>query len=123
MSIYGMPVLTIARIAHEMNRAYCAAIGDHSQVSWDECPDWQKSSAIDGVEHLLRHPNAGPEGSHMNWMIHKQKEGWTWGPCKDPEKKQHPCMVPYLNLPPEQRIKDTIFHTIVRELQAVGLEA
>lgn len=44
----------IAQIVHEANRAYCATIGDFSQAKWDEAPDWQKASAIDGVAANLR---------------------------------------------------------------------
>lgn len=45
----------IAKVCHEANRAYCAGIGDHSQKSWEESPDWQRTSAINGVKfHALR---------------------------------------------------------------------
>lgn len=33
-----------------------------------------------------------------------------------PEKKQHPCMVPYAELPPEQKAKDSIFVGVVRAM-------
>ena len=46
-------------------------------------------------------------------MMQKTAEGWSWGPVKDPERKQHPCMVPYDQLPQEQRAKDYIFRAIV----------
>ena len=49
-------------------------------------------------------------------MRQKEEEGWTWGPVKDPEKKQHPCMVPFDQLPREQQAKDFIFRSIVRAL-------
>ena len=26
----------VARVAHEVNRAYCAALGDASQLQWEE---------------------------------------------------------------------------------------
>jgi len=35
---------------------------------------------------------------------------------KDPEKKQHPCFVPYDELPIQQRRKDALFVSIVRAL-------
>jgi hypothetical protein len=38
-----------ARAAHEANRAYCGALGDWSQPSWDAAPQWQKDSARNGV--------------------------------------------------------------------------
>src|SRR5438105_262770 len=33
-----------ARAAHEVNRAYCLALGDASQVAWEDAPEWQRSS-------------------------------------------------------------------------------
>jgi len=45
--------------------------------------------------------NAGPEKSHESWMKVKEIDGWKWGPVKDPEKKEHPCMVPFSELPKE----------------------
>lgn len=105
-----------ARAAHEANRAYCIAIGDNSQPSWDEAPDWQKSSARNGVRGAL--DGATPEQSHESWFAEKYAAGWAWGERKDPERKLHPCMVPYKDLPPEQRAKDDIFIAVVRAVGA-----
>lgn len=98
-----------ARMAHEMNRAYCMAIGDDSQPLWEEAPAWQRESAIAGVLAKLADPTMTPEGSHEGWLKHKQEDGWVWGPVKDPAKKEHPCMVPYDQLPQEQKVKDYLF--------------
>jgi hypothetical protein len=35
---------------------------------------------------------------------------------KDPEKKEHPCFVPYESLPAEQQAKDHLFKGIVAAL-------
>lgn len=51
----------IAKICHEANRAYCQALGDNSQVPWGEAPDWQKQSAVKGVEFHLSNPEAPPQ--------------------------------------------------------------
>lgn len=110
-----------ARAAHEANRAYCLALGDESQSSWDEAPDWQKSSARNGVLGVLQ--GNGPEESHIGWLAEKKQDGWKYGPVKDPSKKEHPCFVPYSELPPEQRKKDDIFVAVVRAVaRASGLD-
>jgi hypothetical protein len=108
-----MEVEDIARIAHEVNRAYCEAVADPSQLPWDEAPQWQKDSAVKGVRAALDNPSMTPEGSHKGWMAHKKADGWVYGPRKDPEKKQHPCMVPYDQLPLQQRVKDHLFLAVV----------
>ncbi|WP_110933262.1 RyR domain-containing protein [Paenibacillus bouchesdurhonensis] len=102
----------IARICHEVNRAYCSSIGDASQPSWEDAPEWQRDSAVNGVEFHLNNDTT-PEQSHENWMKEKVDSGWVYGSVKDPEKKEHPCMVPYDQLPLEQRTKDYLFKAIV----------
>lgn len=103
----------IARIAHEVNRAYCTAIGDASQVAWADAPEWQRASAIKGVEFHLANENASPSASHDSWLEEKRQTGWKYGPVKDADKKEHPCFVEYDELPLEQRIKDYLFKAVV----------
>lgn len=103
----------IARATHEVNRAYCLLLGDATHLPWDTAPEWQKSSARSGVIGVAVN-NYTPEQSHDSWSQHKLAEGWKYGPVKDPEKKEHPCLVPYAQLPEEQRIKDHLFTTTVK---------
>lgn len=102
----------IAKICHETNRAYCETIGDYSQPSWEEAPQWQRDSAVNGVKLHLE-GDVTPEQSHENWMKEKEADGWKYGEVKDPEKKLHPCMVPYSELPITQRRKDLLFKAVV----------
>jgi RyR domain len=111
-------IVGLARVAHEANRVYCQMHGDDSQASWETAPRWQKESAYEGIEGVLR--GNTPEQSHESWLAHKAKEGWKYGPVKDPEKKEHPCFVPYAELPPVQQKKDAIFTGVVRAM-AVAL--
>lgn len=100
-----------ARAAHEVNRAYCLAIGDTSQPSWEDAPEWQRSSAINGVAGAL--DGNTPRQSHEGWLAEKKAAGWKYGPVKDPQRKQHPCFVTYDELPPEQQKKDLLFVSTV----------
>lgn len=108
----------IARVCHEVNRAYCQALGDVSQPAWEDAPEWQRTSAINGVEMHLNNPGVGASASHESWMKEKLENGWKYGPVKDPEKKEHHCLVPFDQLPPEQQAKDFIFRSIVYALVA-----
>ncbi|KKK46047.1 hypothetical protein LCGC14_3164460 [marine sediment metagenome] len=111
-----LPDEAVARVAHEVNRAYCVSIGDGSQVPWSNAPDWQRASAMEGVS-AIREGRAGtPEESHQGWCDHKRAAGWKYGPVKDPSAKTHPCLVPYDELPPEQRAKDDLFVAIVTNM-------
>lgn len=112
---------SIARVCHEVNAEYCRAIGDNTQpATWEQAPEWQRASAVKGVELHLGNPDLGPAASHEAWMKEKLADGWTYGPIKDPTKKEHPCLVPFADLPKEQQIKDWLFravvHAIAREM-------
>jgi hypothetical protein len=111
-----MDYVSIARVAHEVNRAFCKSIGDNSQVAWEDAPEWQKKSAVTGVEFIKNTPDASPSASHDSWLAEKVADGWKYGPVKDVEKKEHPCFVPYEELPTEQKSKDYIFGAVVRSL-------
>jgi hypothetical protein len=106
----------IARVAHQVNREYCKALGDMSQVPWERAPQWQRDSAIMGVKLHADNPKAGPETSHKSWMAQKAAEGWVYGLEKNPVLKTHPCMLPFDQLPVEQQAKDFIFRAIVHAL-------
>ena len=105
----------IARICHEVNRAYCSALGDSSQPEWNDAPQWQKDSAMLGVELHLSGDH-GPQASHDSWMAQKVAGGWVWGPEKKPELKEHPCIIPFAELPKEQQAKDFIFAAVVKSI-------
>lgn len=104
----------IARVCHEANRAYCLLLDDNTQQSWEQSQDWQKASAIEGVKIHLQQPWRVNDAawSHENWMEHKLKDGWRWGPKKDAEKKEHPSLLPYRMLSETEKSKDTLFSVI-----------
>jgi hypothetical protein len=103
-----------ARMAHEANRLLCIAQGDFSQPKWEDAPRWQKDSALAGASAINADPSTTPEQSHEGWLAQKTADGWKYGPVKDPAKKEHPCFVPYSELPESQRVKDSMFGLVVR---------
>lgn len=109
-----MNIIQIAELCHEANRAYCRLIGDNSQLPWADAPDWQRQSAISGVEFCRDNPEAPVFAQHQAWLKGKLADGWKYGTVKSPEKKEHPCCVPYEELPEEQKVKDTLFVSIVK---------
>ena len=110
------PLDRIARVCHEVNRAYCEALGDHSQPAWEDAPEWQRSSARMGVD-LHTMGDFGPEASHISWMRQKVEDGWVHGDVKDADAKTHPCIKPFAELPTEQQAKDFIFRAVVHALR------
>jgi hypothetical protein len=102
----------IAHVAHEANRALQIANGeDDISPTWGKAPDWQKDSAREGVRQALS--GKMPEELHESWSQQKIDDGWVYGEVKDGEKKTHPCLVPYDQLPESQRLKDYVFAGVV----------
>jgi voltage-gated potassium channel Kch len=63
-------------------------------------PDAPKFAFTDAeVEELAR-------AEHDRWWHDLVRDGWTFGPEKDPERKRHPKLVPWSELTEEDRDKD-----------------
>lgn len=111
-----MKAESIARICHEANRALQVELGDPAvSPHWEEAPDWQRESAIEGVKKTL--DGHSPSELHESWCEFKLKDGWVYGEVKDADKKTHPCLIHYDALPEEQRVKDDLFYQIVWSLE------
>lgn len=46
------------------------------------------------------------ENVHEVWAKNRMAEGWTYGPVRDDALKQHPCLVPYDELPEGEKEYD-----------------
>lgn len=43
---------------------------------------------------------------HEVWAQTRISQGWTYGPVRDDERKLHPCLVPYEDLPESEKVYD-----------------
>ena len=46
------------------------------------------------------------KNTHEVWASGRIAEGWSYGEVRDGEKKQHPCLVPYEELPESEKQYD-----------------
>jgi delta-aminolevulinic acid dehydratase/porphobilinogen synthase len=109
----------IATICHNVNKAYCEALCDESQVSWYKLPEEIKQSVRLGVKKIMLNPYIDAEEMHEEWVKDKKKNGWKLGDIKDIDKKTHPNLVSFNKLPKEEQAKDYIFISIVRQLMYI----
>ena len=117
-----MDSTAIARVCHEANRAVQLIQGDPGipiAAPWDDFPADEQAGVINGVDSARS--GATPEQLHDLWCQEKTAAGWTYGPTKDTAAKTHPCLLPYQDLPDEQRTKDRLFAAIVTAL-AIGAD-
>lgn len=57
------------------------------------------------------------ENVHETWAKGRMDQGWTYGPVRDDAKKQHPCLVPYGELPESEKAYDR--DTAIGTLKAI----
>jgi hypothetical protein len=113
--------IELAKVCHQANKAICEAYGDFSQKDWDNAEEWQKNSVIKGVEFAKNNPDAPASAQHDAWSKDKIADGWVYGTIKDTEKKTHPCLVPFSELPPQQQVKDYVFKAIVKQMSNLAI--
>ena len=61
------------------------------------------------------------KNAHERWAEQRLTEGWRYGPKRDDELKEHPCLVPYEALPESEKAYDrTIALETLRVVVAIG---
>ena len=109
----------IAEFVHETLSSWARLRGMPDYPSWADAEDWMRASTIESVEHTLNHPDAAPGAQHEQWMQQKLRDGWTFGQTKDADAKTHPMLVPFSELPDDERAKDAILIAVVNALKSV----
>jgi hypothetical protein len=71
-------------------------------------------SSIQLPEELIELAEAISKNVHEVWSQNRMDEGWTYGPVRNDEKKETPCLVPYEELPEIEKAydRDTAFNTL-----------
>ena len=63
-------------------------------------------SSTELTEELNELREAIAENAHDIWAESRIAEGWTFGPNRNDEKKETPCLVPYSQLPEGEKEYD-----------------
>lgn len=66
---------------------------------------------------ILELREALARNAHEVWAQERIAQGWTWGEKRDDEKKLHPCLVPYEDLPDSEKTYDR--NTAMETLKAI----
>lgn len=64
------------------------------------------TSSVELPADLLPLVERMAENVHDVWARNRMEQGWTYGPERDDARKQHPCLVPYGDLPEEEKHYD-----------------
>ena len=63
-----------------------------------------------------------PEAAHNSWMKSYFEMGWKYGEKRDLALKTHSDLVPYNELPKDERDKDAVFLALICIAQAIAKE-
>lgn len=109
----------IAKIIYEADRAIRSSMGQ-------EVPGWGKLEAT--LKSGWRSKVAafkGPDGitpmmRHESWMKDMTAVGWTQDAVIDHDKKTHPAICPYGDLPDQVHLLDGVFITLINTCVEIG---
>ena len=77
---------------------------------WERRDTAFRKQFVDVVaRYLVMEKLPTPEEAHDSWMESYFRMGWKYGEKRDPILKTHPDIVPYWDLPQDERDKDAIF--------------
>ena len=71
------------------------------------------NSSVAAVAFRRENPDAPHSSQHDQWAEQKRASGWSYGAVRDDAAKKHPMLIPYDELPPEERQKDALVSAIV----------
>lgn len=63
-------------------------------------------SGVELIDDLNELREAIAENAHDVWAVERQAQGWTYGLQRNDEMKLTPCMVPYSQLPENEKTFD-----------------
>lgn len=142
----------MARDAHEKDyRIYALADllqKEHKElVEWENLEETFKRANLDQVDHIdeklrriglkMRRATGKPvvfklsddqisllaEMEHGRWNVDRLLDGWTFGKDRDHKKKTRPQLIPWKDLPPEEKEKDFKFiRALPAKLASYGYE-
>lgn len=87
--------------------------------AWGETEQPWREKVLAAVDMHISHPDKTPEQAHDEWVAQRVADGWTYADARDDAKKEHPMIRPWVELPFERRVQDTVLHALVAELKMI----
>ena len=63
------------------------------------------------------------KNTHENWALMRLRQGWRFGPERNDDYKEHPCLVSFENLPESEKEHDRkVVRELLKTLLTLGFE-
>jgi hypothetical protein len=115
----GQGVEIVYDLLRSFNRTF------HNQVlpTFAEAEEWEQAAASSSFVYVRDHPDLSPPEIHAEWLGTMRDQGWEHVEEMDAEKRTHPHMVPWDELPPWARrmlyITVTVIHILAFPIEDV----
>jgi hypothetical protein len=80
-------------------------------------PNPINTSHIEVHKELLDLADTLARNVHETWALERIKQGWQYGPERNDNKKLHPCLVPYDDLPDSEKLYD--YNTAMETIKVI----
>ncbi len=80
-------------------------------------PQGIDTARVDLSKEILALTERLAENAHDIWARQRMQDGWQYGASRNDEKKEHPCLVPYDQLPESEKQYDR--QTAMESLKAI----
>ncbi len=114
-----MKIEQISRLTHEADRAIRSSMGQEI-LGWDRLEatlklGWRSKVAAfkgpDGITPMMR---------HESWVSDMTAAGWTLDAVTDGDKKTHPAICPYGDLPDQVHLLDGVFIALINACSEIN---
>jgi hypothetical protein len=97
------------------------AVGHPEESALVYKPEPIDTSKVQLNDEILELTERLAENAHEVWGQRRMADGWRYGPRRDEAKKEHPSLVPYKDLPEEEKEYDrSAALETLKVLQALG---
>lgn len=91
----------VAGVTFQMIDAYNVIVdGAEPRTDWWFLPEDEQAMTMQAVTALRDAPEISPQQNHERWVEIMLERGWTIGPEVDLDRKEHPFLIPFEELPP-----------------------
>lgn len=92
-----------------------------NEIAMNYKPEPINTDSVELPEEITELTEKLAKSTHDTWAQNRLNQGWTYGEKRDDDKKLHPCLIPYEDLPESEKKydRDTAMETL-KAIYALG---